>query len=445
MHPGALSPPEDLPTSGRPLVNLSLAWNYHFGQDHPAGYHVFNLFLHVLSAWLLLAIVRRILCLDYFAGRFDNSSGPLAFAAALLWAVHPLQTETVEYITQRTELMVGFFYLSTFYCSLRHWAAQSAAARNIWCGLAALACLAGMASKEVMVTAPVIVLLFQRTIVTGSFRPALTKSWPLYLGLCLGWALLAYLNFSAPRASSAGFHLGVPAYVWWFTQAKVLMMYLKLAIWPWPLSIHYQIPYLETLRAAWPWLAAVAAWVAATLILLWQRSAIGFASVWVLIILSPTLVVPILTEVAAERRMYLPLAGLTTLLVVAGYALLRQTAVVRRGNAAGKKTRWPEALAIAVCAMIFVALGLASTRRLAIYDDEQALWQDNLLHQPDDPISYYNLGHTLLKADQPQRAIEALQHAVRLRPNFAEAHNTLGLALCAPTGFKKASNSSRSP
>ena len=148
----------------------------------PRGYHLFNLMVHVLSAWLVMAIVRRTLILDYFEGRFQDASRTLALIAALVWAVHPLQTETVVYITQRTELLVGFFYLATLYASLRYWNAISPTGRNTWLALATLACLAGMACKEVMVTAPVVVLLYERTFLAGSFRRALQKSWPLYIG-----------------------------------------------------------------------------------------------------------------------------------------------------------------------------------------------------------------------------------------------------------------------
>ncbi len=253
-HGGPLNASKNYPTAGRPLANLSLAVNYYFGQLNPVGYHIFNLVVHVLSAVLLMAIVRRTLCLDYFEGRIANAAGPLALAAALLWALHPLQTETVIYVTQRTELMVGFFYLATLYASLRYWGAETAAGRATWWALSTLMCLAGMACKEVMVTAPVIVLLYERMFIAGSFRRALRNSWPLYAGLFFSWGLLLWLNWSAPRSNTAGFHLGVPAYVWWCTQAKVLLMYLKLAVWPWPLAIHYEMPYLTTWGTAWPWL-----------------------------------------------------------------------------------------------------------------------------------------------------------------------------------------------
>ncbi len=208
-HPGPLNPPKDITMSGRPLVNLSLAVNYQFSRLSPVGYHVFNLIVHVLSALLLMAIVRRTLRLDIFTGKFDRASGPLAFAVALLWALHPLQTETVVYVTQRTELMVGFFYLATLYASLRYWAAESTAGRKLWLTLATLACLAGMACKEVMVTAPVVVLLFERTFMRGSFWQAVRTSWPLYVGLFLSWGLLLYLNYNCAAIGFGWFSFGL--------------------------------------------------------------------------------------------------------------------------------------------------------------------------------------------------------------------------------------------
>ena len=144
---------------------------------------------------MLWLIVRRTLCLPYFNGRFDTLSGWLSLAIALLWALHPLQTEAVIYTTQRTELMVAFFYLTTLYCSLRYWAtSELRSQRLVYLSLAVLACLAGMASKEVMVSAPLIVFLFDRTFIAGSAANALRRSWPLYVGLCSTWLLLLALE-----------------------------------------------------------------------------------------------------------------------------------------------------------------------------------------------------------------------------------------------------------
>ncbi len=202
-HPGPLNPTNDLPTAGRPLVNYTLALNYYFGGLNPVGYHLFNLTVHLLAALLLMLIVNRILQLDCFGvSSFDQVSGLLAFLAATLWAVHPLQTETVVYVTQRTELIGRFLLLATIYCSLRFWSSVTITSQNCWIMLATLSCLAGMACKEVMATVPVVVLLFDRTFISGSFRNAWRRSQPLYLGLSLGWLLLIWLNYHQPRSLS---------------------------------------------------------------------------------------------------------------------------------------------------------------------------------------------------------------------------------------------------
>ncbi len=412
-RPGPLNPLNDDPTAGRPLVNLSLALNYRFGQLDPFGYRVVNIVMHMLSAMLLWAIVGRALRLDYFKGRFDRVAGPLSFAVASVWALHPLQTETVVYVTQRTELMVGLFYLSTLYGSLRYWASRHPAGRAVWLSLSVLACVLGMCCKEVMVSVPVMVLLFERTFLAGTFRRAWRDSWPLYLGLAFGWAPLLALNYSGPRSESAGFHLDVPAYAWWFTQAKVLWMYLRLSVWPWPLVIHYEMPYL-TFSTAWPWLVASSLLGIATLVLLWRRTVVGYLGAWVLVILSPTLVVPIILEVAAERRMYLPLAAIVALVIVGGYALALQTERFFRPEANRTTSAWRAIAMTTVTAIVLAAvLSAVSKHRLAAYQDELTLWQDAVVHQPEDAVVRTGLGIALCNAGRPRRSDRTF--AVRCR------------------------------
>ena len=203
--PGPLNPAAELPTSGRPLVNLSFAINYYFGETNPAGYHVVNIAIHFFSSLLVWAIVRRTLWLPYFGGRYKRTGGWLALMVALLWALHPLQTEAVIYVTQRTELMMACAYLATLYCCLRYWAADGTSKTTLWLSLAVVACLAGMASKEVMVSAPLIALLFDRTFISGSLANALKRSWRLYAGLAATWVLLIGLNASAPHKDATGF------------------------------------------------------------------------------------------------------------------------------------------------------------------------------------------------------------------------------------------------
>ena len=114
-----LFPAVELPVAGRPVVNLSFALNYAFGGLDVRGYHVVNVAIHIACALLLFGIVRRTLGLPALRDRFATRSADPAVAAALIWMVHPLQTDAVDYVTQRTELMLGLFYLLTFYASIR--------------------------------------------------------------------------------------------------------------------------------------------------------------------------------------------------------------------------------------------------------------------------------------------------------------------------------------
>jgi tetratricopeptide (TPR) repeat protein len=339
-----------------------------------------------------------------------------------------LQTEAVVYITQRTELFVGFFYLSTLYCGIRYWTARAERARLWWLILATIACLAGMASKEVMVSAPVVLLLYERTFISGTFRESIRHSWQLYAGLSLGWVLLFFLNRDGPREISAGFGLEVPAVTWWFTQAKVLLMYLKLVVEPWPLLIEYHTPYLNSFDAAWPWVIAVAGLVAGNALLLRRSNAVGFVGAAVLLILSPTLIVPIITEVAAERRMYLPLAALEALLIVGAY-----WAVIQLERSLGSKSpsrrKWLSPVAAAVAIVLASILAIASAQQLHAYHTPETLWIDVLRHYPDDPLAHNNLAAILAEHGETETALAHYQRALELKPNFILAACNLGNSL----------------
>src|SRR5262249_45547999 len=104
---------------GRPLVSLSTALNYAVSGLEPWSYHALNLIIHVLAALALFVIVDRTLRTDKLSTRFGADSTMLALVAALIWTVHPLQTQSVTYIIQRGESLMGLFYLAALYCSIR--------------------------------------------------------------------------------------------------------------------------------------------------------------------------------------------------------------------------------------------------------------------------------------------------------------------------------------
>jgi protein O-mannosyl-transferase len=117
--PRVLLPERERPVAGRPLVNLSFALNYAVGGVNSWGYHVVNVAIHWLCAVLLLAIVADTLALPLMPTAFRDYADRLGFVIALLWLVHPLNSEVVTYVTQRTESLMAFFFLLTLYASAR--------------------------------------------------------------------------------------------------------------------------------------------------------------------------------------------------------------------------------------------------------------------------------------------------------------------------------------
>jgi tetratricopeptide (TPR) repeat protein len=230
--------------------------------------------------------------------------------------------------------------------------------------------------------------------------------------------LIAVLQWGTPRGQSAGFGLGLPVLDWWSTQAQVFLMYLKLAVYPWPLAVHYEMP-MQSLSVNWPYVLIAVTTIVATLVLLWRRMAAGFVLAVVLLVLAPTHLVPIPTEMAAERRMYLPLAALIALVLVGLYQLISQTT--------NRKSL--TALAASVAAILTLFYALASYNRLALYTEPLKLWQDGVTSQPQNAMLQLNLAVALSEKKRLEEAVEHFRIAAQLDPNNDKVHYGLGLAL----------------
>src|SRR5439155_24183062 len=172
----------------------------------------------------------------------------------LLWTVHPLNTEAVDYLTQRTESMMAMFFCLTLYAGIR---AAASDRPGRWESLSALSCALGMACKESMVTAPVIVVLYDRIFVFSSWKQAFGARRRLYAGLAGAWLVLAALNWSGPRSEVGGFSTGVSVWTYVLNQAVMITTYLRLVVWPRPLVVFYGWPLPLTLAAVWPHALAV--------------------------------------------------------------------------------------------------------------------------------------------------------------------------------------------
>ena len=420
----ALLPPHDgsasggRTVSGRPLVNLSFALNYAAGGFAVHGYHVTNLLIHLAATLALFGVVRRTLGQPALVTRYSTKATSLAFVVALLWGLHPLQTAAVDYIVQRAESLMALFYLLTFYAFLR---SVEHGESRLWRALTVVACLAGMATKEVMVSAPLMVLLYDRTFVSGSFAQAWrTRRW-LYVALGGTWLVLAGLvTGSSTRGGTAGFGIGISGWDYALTQLPAIGHYLRLALWPFPLVLdyggHLTNPGMLSVVASAILIVALLTWTA---IGLYRRSAAGFLGSWFFSILAPTSSIIPLADTMFEHRMYLPLAAVIALIALALERLLEKRAVI--------------ALMI-----LAVGLGLLTARRNEDYRSVIAIWRDTIAKRPDNARAHSILGTVLLLQGQAGEAVPELEEALRLKPDDALAHNNLGVALVQVGRVKEA-------
>ena len=429
----ALTPPNDAGVGGRPLLNLSYAVNDAFGGNAVFGYHLVNLIIHVLAGWTLFALVRRTLRRPVLAERFGPVATTLALAVSALWTWHPVQTESVTYLSQRAESLMGLFYLLTLYCFVRGTGTDdrpdscdkiapaicvdpAKRSRLIWLSLSVLACLAGVATKEVMVTAPLMVLLYDRAFVAGGFRDAWRRRWALYLALAATWIPLSFL-MTGLHVRGVGFGGGIAWWAYGLTECRVIVRYLLLAFWPHPLVFDYGMFAATPLSKLWPFAVVLAAMLMFVVIALRRWPAAGFAACWYFLILAPTSsIVPIVGQPMAESRLYLPLAGVIALTVLGAYA-------------------WAGRWSLAVLAIVGAGLGLVSVQRNQDYRSEEVLWSDTVAKRPDNARAHNNLG--LAWSKLPGRSSDAIaqyEQALRLKPDFEEAHTNLGVALAKLPG-----------
>ncbi len=345
---------QELLRSDRPLVELTLAFNYAVGGLHVVGYHVLNLAVHLACGLLVYDVVRRTFRLT---GTLAGRERDAAFFAALFFVVHPIQTESVTYVISRSELLMALCYLAMLDCVL---VAETRPERRfqLWT-LAVVFSALGMTAKPIMVTAPLAVAWLSWWVLAPPTRsrvafasppPALevARRWPLHLGLCATWGVLAAL-FAGRHHPGAGFDIGLEPLEYLRTQLGVTWHYVRLLVWP----------VRQVLDYDWP--------IAAR----WSEPIVWFA---MLVLLPSSSIVPI-ADLAFEHRMYLSVAGCAALVALAG------------GAAAERAPRVAATAGIAIA----IALGWLTIARNEVWRDPVTLWADNLAKTPAKQRVYRNL------------------------------------------------------
>jgi Flp pilus assembly protein TadD len=405
----ALQPPPGVTTSGRPLVNFTFAVDHALGGGSVVPFHVTNLLIHTAAGLALLGLVRRTLLQPGLPEWLRGSALPCATAVALLWTVHPLQTESVTYVVQRVESLMGLCFLLTLYAFAR---STEDPRPVLWRVLAVAACAAGAGCKEVIALAPLIVLAYDRAFVSGSVGAAVRRHRGMYAGLAASWLLVLALVASTGwnRGGTVGPGVGVGAWDYGLTQFRALTRYLQLSLWPAGLAFDYGTFWEISLLAVAPYAVFVWALVCATAWGLWRVPRLGFLGVAFFLPLAPTSLLPGTTQMIVEHRMYLSLAPVLMLAVLPIFRHLGR-------------------FALPVCAAAAVALGVTTFDRNRDYRTGLGLWADTVAKVPANARARCNLAIALVAARRPAEALAHYTESLRLAPASPDTRYNYALAL----------------
>ena len=418
----------ELLSGRRPVVDLTLAVNYALGGLHEWGFHAVNLAVHILASITLYGLVRGALSRLAMHARVRNSAQCLAFTIALFWLIHPLQTQSVTYLIQRSEALMGLFYLLTLYSVLR---GADSARSTLWYVLAVLACALGMGSKAVMVTAPVMVLLLDGTILAGSFRAALRRRWGLYVGLASTWMILIVCGVAGTVLNPSKTHVtvglgfqGATPWEYALTQPGVLLHYMKVSLWPNSLCLDYGWPVASSAGEIVAPAVVLAFLLAGTFRALVRKSWLGLVGAWFFVILSPTSSIIPIQDAAFEHRMYLPLAAVITAVVVGVWWVVAAWSARRSVSPAVVRV-----IHVSLIAGAAIPLAYLTVDRNRDYGSAVSMWRDVVAKRPTNPRGHYNLGKALDETGQEAEAMRLYQRATEVDPMYDEAYFGQGVLL----------------
>lgn len=416
------------PLPNRFVANISLALNYYTGGLQVLGYHVVNFLIHLANAGLVYLFLYLTLTLPLFQKKISRP-GRIAAITALLWAVHPIQTQVVTYIVQRMTALAAFFYLIAFifYIQGRKARENEKAWAQWYLGAAGAAAL-GFGSKETVFMFPVMVIFYDILFFCRLNRARIKRAAPVYFLLTIGIAALGLVYLGGVRGPIETFTEGVsrqygvdtfPLDIRLLTESRVVIYYLSLLLAPHPsrLNLDYDFSPSYTLFDPPTTLLAIlslAGFLLAALYNAKKRPLFSFFVLWYLgnLFLESSF---LQLDLVFEHRLYLP--SISFFLGIAlGLEQLR---------------KWEFASRIPTAALALMALISFETvwgiERNLVWKNEISLWEDTVMKSPLKARPYKALGTAYAEAGRLDEAIEALQQALRINGDYAKARTNLGV------------------
>lgn len=402
----------------RPIGYLSLALNYHFGGLAVRGYHAVNLAIHLLDALLVYWLLQLTLVTPALAGSAaSRHRSTVALLGGLLFLVHPIQTQAVDYIVQRLASLATLFYLLSLALYVKgRIGAGGGALRPLWFVGSALAGLCGMFTKETVFTLPIAIALYEFSFLSSAARAAPRGRW-VWLAVLGGLGLLivpALLSFdlsrvfkTVPPQHGELFTLTPSSYA--LTQLRVIVMYMQLLVLPINQNLDHDVPVFDS---PWDWrtlgaLLLIAAVLFVAVKAFRRRRLLAFGILWFfLTLLVESSIIPI-NDAMFEHRLYLPMFGFCLVVVELAMSL-------------------GLARAVGALSALALVLGIATYRRNEVWRDPVTLWSDAAAKSPNKARPQTNAGARYLDRNQIALAEPHLKRAVEINPDYAVAQLNLG-------------------
>ena len=414
------------PLSNRPVANLSFALNYYFHQYNVAGYHAINIVIHIITGILLYFFIKTTLSIPSLRSRYKHHAS-IAFFAALIWLVHPIQTQSVTYIVQRMNSMAAMFYILSFLLYVKGRLVKENQKAWPWFAGCALAGLLALGSKEISATLPFFILLYEWYFLQDLSKAWLKRSIPYFMGafVVFGLLVLLYLGSNPLEHILSGYeHRDFTLTQRVLTQFRVVTYYISLLVYPSParlnlahdfsLSCSFIDPVTTSLS-----LVSIMALIALAVLIAKKERLISFGILWFFGNLTiESSVIPL--EIIFEHRLYLPSMFACLMTVTLAY-----------------QCKIPDWLRAGLLCAVIAVFSFWTYERNHVWIDEVTLWKDCAQKSKENARPHNNLGNALFRQGKLDEAIAHYYEVIRIKPNHFLAHNNLGVALGQQGSFEK--------
>jgi tetratricopeptide (TPR) repeat protein len=408
------------------VTYLTFALNYHLHKFEVLGYHLTNIAIHIFAGlcvwWLSLLTFSTAGLKNSQITRHKNA---IAFFTGMIFLAHPLQTQGVTYVVQRAVSLAALFYLASLCLYIK---ARLSESRGLIYLAASLICaVVAMFTKEMAISLPFAILLYEYCFLRGQKKPVGTYLMPVFLTVLIIPVTMYFtgsVNFGELRKTNEG-PVGISPMHYLFTQARVMLTYLRLLVAPIKQNLDYDYPVYKSLNSL-PVLFGFTAILgmislAAGLFKKYRLPSFGIFF-FLLAMLPESSLIPI-KDVIFEHRLYLPMAGFSIFLVSGIYYIL------------GQKRRDIMALVLSILA---VGCGVLTFTRNYIWHDEFSLWNDVIRKSSHKSRPYHNRALAYQNIKGYGVAIEDYSKAIRLDPQFTEAYINRGILYAKLGNFEQA-------